>query len=1295
MPGTSSDKVHFFISYTSVDKGWAEWIAWQLEQAGQRTLIQAWDFKSGGVFPGDMHRALHQSLRVIAVLSPAYMASSFCQPEWQAAFADDPTGAKGVLVCVRVADFEPDGLLRGRTYIDLVDLTEDNARTRLLEQLEQKRSIPASAPVYPPTISAESPIIAPPPSPAFPGTAARARLSPTSTLSIPHNLPALQPFFGREEELEQIAVALDAESRTWGALIDGPGGMGKTSLAVRAAYAVPPDAFDRIVFISLKSRELDDDGVRDLSGFVLSGLTELLSELARQLGRDDILKQADDQRPRLLLDALRSTRALLILDNLESLLKTERDTVFTFVKRIPTGCKAILTSRGRIGSGAEELILGKLSEEAAMQTLAELATHNAQLRQTSESERLVLYRETGGSPLLLRWAAGQIGRGHCLTFTDAIAYLRSCPPGNDALEFVFGDLVADFSAAETQALCALTYFTLPATVEHITAVVKPLPDHEEKAIAREAFYRALNKAMPVNTKNAANGQNFSEIDIDRALRSLANRSLVIPSTEMKTFTLVPLVADFLRKTKPEIIAATGNRLEQRALALILENGYENHDRFPKLEAAWPGVAPALPLFLAGPNDRLQEVCRALDVYLNFTGRWDEWLALSQQAEMRAVAAEDLDSAGWRTYKAGWVHYLRGQAQAVLVCADRAEEYWRQAFPPGSPSQAGIRECAAAIRLRGIGHNLNRDYPSAIAAYRQTVGLLRSIATESAEIAASINDLAEAEHQSGDLGAAEMNLREALRIARAIDYTEGVAFLTGNLASIALNRTNYAEAEIMAREALVLSEKIGRLELIARDHLRLSQALNKMGRYEEAQPHFRQAQVMLEFLGVAAYKDFTQPFPQVIAKKASCLYVESIELIDIRCFESLKIPFVDLENVSLSNVVLGDNAAGKSTLLRCLAIGLCNEPDATALLASLPGDFIKSGANEGIIKIELRRRDSLDSYSIITKLSKIEGADRLVESIEKTTVPEEDFPWKDIFVCGYGTSRVATGSASHESYSQRLAVATLFDERAQLWNPEVALLRRPFDLRKKMEQRLLCVLMLDSPEDSVVFGQGPTSVRGPWGTCSFEVLSDGYRSTSQWLLDFMAWAILANRFGELDKFDGILLIDEIEQHLHPRWQRHILQRLSRQLPGTQIIATTHTPLIVGGIVDVETSTIIRLGEGGEVEKLNKEHLRGKRADQILTSAFGLPTSRSIGNTDDVDRYAELYAKHRNTDEEIEFQKLSSQLEKDLKFGESEYEQDVEEAIAKTLQERLGQAPTRPLSMELKQQLRELFQNHDQN
>lgn len=626
-----------------------------------------------------------------------------------------------------------------------------------------------------------------------------------------NNLPRLMSFFGRQKELDTIAKALLPQTRTWGVLIDGPGGMGKTSLAIRAAE-IAATQFDRVLFVSTKAHKLTPDGTVAVSNSIIPAYSEMLNEIARLIGLPKIAEKPEEERPALIKAAVQPEKVLLILDNLENLDKAQQNLLFEFVSDLPPSCKAIVTSRRRTDVDARIIRLEKLDQDAALEFLEELSEGRDLLAKASREDRLHLYEETGGNPLLLRWIVGQLARGGCRNLASALDLCRQAAKENDPLDFIFGDLLETFTQAETQALAALTYFSQKIEVKFIAELA-----------------------------------DLSKTATQTALGDLANRALVIPDAAEETFALVPMVAVYLRRKRPEVVSKTGSRLENRAFALIMEHGQSNYDRFPALEAAWPGIAPALDIFLGGDNARLQCVCDGLRVFLNFQGHWDEQLALCAKAEARAEASGTYEKAGLRAYDAGYIYALRRQGDAVLACADRAAKLWNKA-KTDSVMQA------FAIRLRGLAHQMKANYAAAIASYSESLNLLRSYDDESEDIAIGLSDLAAAEQLSGDFAAAEVHCRDAIRVARAVGHLEVVAGETGHLADLALDREDWTTAETFAREALTLSKKVGRQELIASANHRLAHALLRQNQAAEALPHARKAVEIYTQLGSPSIED---------------------------------------------------------------------------------------------------------------------------------------------------------------------------------------------------------------------------------------------------------------------------------------------------------------------------------------------------------------------------------------------------------------------------------------------------------
>lgn len=370
----------FFISYNGKDKAWAEWIAYQLEAAGYTTVIQAWDFRPGGNFVVEMQTAATNTERTIAVLSPNYLAAEYTQPEWAAAFANDPQGKDRILVPVRIAPCELTGLHKPIIHIDLVGQDESTAIKSLINGVKTERAKPQQSPAFPGQPTPQPPTTRP--KPAFPGARGE------KPWNIPHDR---NPFFtGREDVLKKLYEALtsgSAAALSQPQALSGLGGIGKTQTAVEYAYRYR-DEYTAVLWTRAESRE---------------ALASSFVALAQVLD----LPAKNEQDQNVVIAAVRRwleqhTGWLLILDNAD-----EIPLVREFLPSAGTG-QGLLTTRAQaLGPVAQRIEIDEMPPAEGAQFLLQRAAYKTP---TDTDCRLAEQISTllGGLPLALDQAGAFI-----------------------------------------------------------------------------------------------------------------------------------------------------------------------------------------------------------------------------------------------------------------------------------------------------------------------------------------------------------------------------------------------------------------------------------------------------------------------------------------------------------------------------------------------------------------------------------------------------------------------------------------------------------------------------------------------------------------------------------------------------------------------------------------------------------------------------------------------------------------------------------------------------------------------
>ncbi len=436
-------------------------------------------------------------------------------------------------------------------------------------------------------------------------------------------------------------------------------------------------------------------------------------------------------------------------------------------------------------------------------------------------------------------------------------------------------------------------------------------------------------------------------------------------------------------------------------------------------------------------------------------------------------------------------------------------------------------------------------------------------------------------------------------------------------------------------------------------------------------------------------------------------IKKITIDNIRCFKHLEIDLNSEQNSKNWIIILGDNGVGKTTILRSLALGLTEESGASGLLPELEGSWIRYGCEEGSIRIDIEPYPECKEKASITTKIKINTYKEVeVRQIVSPKEPET-FLWDDLFICAYGPTRSQDASVSYEDYVITDSIYTLFKYSSMLQNPELNIRRiKSLNIDERLIFDLLePILML--PKGAITLDFSGIKVSGPWGKkIPLGALGDGYYSTINWIIDMIGWKALyeGSKPGKLSidnilNISGIILLDEIEQHLHPKWQKSIIKLLKDKFPNLQFIVTTHSPLAVIGTTELDDddcSIVVLEQKDNFVENRIASPPRRKRVDQVLTSyMFDLYTASDDAIKHDIEKYQHLYQIERTKEEEKEMQLIIQKLDEQLDSAETELEKLVEVAVQQTLDNlsedynKTEKSDLKPSHLELRRQLKQLF------
>lgn len=421
-------------------------------------------------------------------------------------------------------------------------------------------------------------------------------------------------------------------------------------------------------------------------------------------------------------------------------------------------------------------------------------------------------------------------------------------------------------------------------------------------------------------------------------------------------------------------------------------------------------------------------------------------------------------------------------------------------------------------------------------------------------------------------------------------------------------------------------------------------------------------------------------------------ISEVELTNFKAIEKLHLKFTAPRQPNPeapgpnapSLVILGENATGKSSILEGIALALASGPARTAL--DIPWSSLVLDASQ----MGGERRDSPKRAEVRVTLVNDQSVRLMID--QGSPIVRSEFGNQQVPVFAYGAFRrylTQTRRAAPHKH-----IRNLFDG-STLSNPEPWLKSLPadtfnlvirtlhdllsiegkFDVIQKVGSQLRMVTSITDPDGEVRFNRAP-----------LQSVSSGYRSMLAMVCDIMRGLLDPQVYEKFESFEtaqGIVLIDEIEAHLHPRWKVQVMTSLRSALPGMTFIVTTHDPLCLRGMGEGEVCVLQRVAASDSDQASNLPILVEQipdlpevatlRIEQLLTSDFFQLLSSDDADSDRrLAHIAELIRDKRanalSGSDAAVLKKFEEDIASALPVGSSEIHQLVQSAVADYLKNR---------------------------